>query len=66
MAAKEEVPALLEQIPGALQREVADSARFLLGKRLSEELAWWNLSLAQAARDLPKEDYTEADLRGRW
>lgn len=66
MAAKEEVLALLERMPEALQQEVADFARFLLEKKLGEELLWQSLSLTQAVRGLPEEDYTEADLKERW
>nr|WP_143585841.1 hypothetical protein [Thermus thermophilus] len=53
-------------MPEALQKEVADFARFLLEKRLGEELLWQSLSLAQAVRGLPEEDYTEAYLKERW
>lgn len=66
MAVKEEVLLLLERMPEALQKEVADFARFLLEKKLGEELSWQTLSLIQAVRDLPEEDYTEADLKERW
>jgi hypothetical protein len=53
-------------MPEPLQKEVADFARFLLEKKRGEELAWQTLSLAQAIRGLPKEDYTEEDLKERW
>lgn len=66
MAVKQEILAPLEQMPEFLQKEVADFARFLLEKKRGEELAWQVLSLAQAIRDLPKEDYTEEDLKERW
>lgn len=66
MAVKQEILALLEQMPEPLQKEVADFARFLLEKKRGEELAWQALSLAQAIRGLPEEDYTEADLKERW
>ncbi|GLV48937.1 hypothetical protein TJA_20400 [Thermus sp. LT1-2-5] len=66
MAVKEEVLLLLERMPEALQKEVADFARFLLEKKLGEERSWETLSLIQAVRDLPEEDYTEADLKERW
>ncbi|MEZ0348748.1 MAG: DUF2281 domain-containing protein [Thermus sp.] len=66
MAVKEEVLLLLERMPESLQKEVADFARFLLEKKLGEELSWQTLSLIQAVRDLPEEDYTEADLKERW
>lgn len=36
------------------------------GKEAGEELAWQALSLAQAIRGLPEEDYTEEDLKERW
>ena len=48
MAVKQEILALLEQMPEPLQKEVADFARFLLEKKRGEELAWQALSLAQA------------------
>ncbi|GLV47338.1 hypothetical protein TJA_05100 [Thermus sp. LT1-2-5] len=66
MAVKEEVLLLLERMPEALQKEVVDFARFLLEKKLGEERSWETLSLIQAVRDLPEEDYTEADLKERW
>ena len=66
MTAKEEVLPLLSRAPQAVQKEFADFARFLLENTLGEELLWQSLSLAQAVRGLPEEDYTEADLKERW
>ena len=66
MTAKEEDLALLERMREAPQKALPDFARFLLEKRLGEELLWQSLSLAQAVRGLPEEDYTEADLKERW
>ncbi|MCP5104245.1 MAG: DUF2281 domain-containing protein [bacterium] len=63
------------KLPESFQREVLHFVEFLMNKAKSEaasrqdDLEWYNLSLAGAARGIDDEaiqDYTGADFKEKW
>jgi hypothetical protein len=64
------------KLPDSYQKEVLHFVEFLLSKTKNgssdsrqEDLEWYELSLAEAARGIEDDDipeYTDSDLREKW